>query len=184
MRNCPNCQRRVDDNAMFCPECGLRFADAQQTTQNPDSGAQQNASPNSGVNLGTAYTPYGNPGYGAYVPFDPYDHTSEFEAKDVSENKVIAMLIYLAGVVGIFVALLSQSTSKYVAFHLRQALKIFVVETLTTLVMVVLAWTFIVPIAGAIFLVVLLVIKFICFFQICSGKAKEPFIIRSIGFLR
>ena len=33
-------------------------------------------------------------------------------------------------------------------------------------------------------LAIVLVLKVICFFQICSGKAKEPAIIRSLGFLK
>ena len=46
-----------------------------------------------------------------------------------------------------------------------------------------LAWTFLVPIAAGIAMVVLMVIKIICFFQVCKGKAKEPAIVRSLGFL-
>lgn len=33
-------------------------------------------------------------------------------------------------------------------------------------------------------MIILLVLRIISFFQICSGKAKEPAIIRSLGFLR
>ena len=47
-----------------------------------------------------------------------------------------------------------------------------------------LCWTIIVPIAAGIAYIVLAVVKIICFFQICSGKAKEPAIIRSFGFLK
>ena len=31
---------------------------------------------------------------------------------------------------------------------------------------------------------IVLVLKVICFFQICNGKAKEPAIIRGLGFLK
>ena len=50
--------------------------------------------------------------------------------------------------------------------------------------MALLCWTIIVPIVGGVCLAIVLVLKVICFFQICSGKAKEPAIIRSLGFLK
>ncbi len=120
-----------------------------------------------------------------YAPvYDPYDHTAEFDPKDISENKVISMLVYLLGAIGIVIALLASNTSKYAAFHVRQALKFVVVEVLSALVAAVLCWTVIVPIVYGIFAVALLVVKFICFFQICSGKAVEPSIIRNLKFLK
>lgn len=57
------------------------------------------------------------PGMNAYV--DPYDHTAEFDAKDVSNNKVYAMLLYLMGIVGIVIALLASRDSDYLKFHIR-----------------------------------------------------------------
>lgn len=164
MKYCPNCHNQLKDDAVFCPHCGTNTAGAPQPPQN-------------------GYQPM--PNYGRPAPmYDPYDHTAEFDPQDISDNKVICMLVYLMGVVGIFIALLASSTSKYAAFHVRQALKFTVVNTLVMFVSALLCWTFIVPIAAAIFICVLSVIKIICFFQICSGKAKEPAIIRSLGFLR
>ncbi len=160
MKYCPQCKAQCDDNAAFCTTCGFNFAAA------PQGGQFQQGAP-------------------MYAPTpDPYDHTAEFTAKDISENKVVAMLVYLAGAIGIIIALLVGSASPYAAFHVRQALKFFVVETLVTLVSAILFWTFIVPIAGGIFAIILWVIKIICFFQICGGKAKEPAIIRGLGFLK
>ena len=115
---------------------------------------------------------------------DPYDHTAEFDAKDISDNKVISMLVYLLGPIGIIIALLASNTSAYAGFHVRQALKFTVVEILLTICAVVLVWTLVVPIAAAGFECFLLVVKVICFFQICGGKAKEPIFIRSLGFLK
>ena len=157
MKTCPNCGAQIDDSAAFCANCGTSFA----------TGAQPQYAPQQ------------------YVPVvDPYDHTAEFDAQDISENKVIAMLVYLLGTIGIIIALLAANTSKYVGFHMRQALKFTVVEILTALVTALLCWTIIVPIAAGVFLAVLAVIKIICFFQICQGKAKEPAIIKSLTFLK
>jgi hypothetical protein len=120
-----------------------------------------------------------------YAPmYDPFDHTAEFDAKDISDNKVFAMVAYILGVFGIIIALLASGASKYTAFHVRQALKLCIVEILSGIVAVLLCWTVIVPIAFSIFAFVLAVIQVICFFQVCSGKAKEAAIIRSIGFLK
>lgn len=119
---------------------------------------------------------------GAYV--DVFDHTAEFDAKDVSDNKVYAMLCYLTGVVGVIIALLAGQDSAYAKFHIRQIIKFTVVEALVGILMAILCWTILVPIAGALFLLVLAVIKIICFFRVCAGKSIEPAIIRSMGFLK
>lgn len=159
MKICPTCRAQLTDETSFCPMCGAQVP----------AGAPQ------------------NPGYQQpypYAPADPYDHTAEYDPKDISDNKVYAMLLYLLGIPGIIIALLAANSSKYVSFHLRQALKFTVVETLMTLAATFLAFTFIVPIAAGIMVCVLFVIKIICFFQICGGKAKEPAIIRGLGFLK
>lgn len=157
MKYCPKCGAQMEDNAAFCPNCG--------------NNAQPNGSPNQA------------PVYAAPEP-DPFDHTEEFDAKDISENKVLCMLVYLMGAIGIIYALLAGKDSKYVAFHVRQALKFEVVTILLGIVMALLFWTIIVPIVGGVCLAIVLVLKVICFFKICSGKAKEPAIIRSLGFLK
>lgn len=162
MKVCPNCQAQLDDAAVFCPNCGSQFVAPQQA---PVYAAPQ-------------------PAYAPAPVVDPTDHTAEFDPKDISDNKVIAMLVYLLGAIGVIIALLGSNSSPYVAFHVRQALKFLVVEVLVGICIALLFFTIIVPIVGGIFLGVLEVIKIICFFQICSGKAKEPVIIKSIGFLK
>lgn len=96
-------------------------------------------------------------------------------------TRFFAMLCYLMDFIGIIVALLATHSSKYTMFHIRQALKITVVSILSVFVLIIpfLGW-----IAFPILQGIIWVIKIISFFQICSGKAKEPAIIRSFGFLR
>lgn len=113
-----------------------------------------------------------------------FDHTSEFDPKDISDNKVISMLVYLLGLVGVLFAMIAGTKSDYVAFHVRQSLKITVVEILLSIVTVLLCWTFIVPIAASVCAIILLVLRIIAFFQICKGKACEPAIIRGLKFLK
>lgn len=166
MKTCPKCNAQLDDDAIFCANCGSRFNVAPSQKYNNQQG-------------------YHMPPQQAFAPqYDPYDHTSEFNLKDISENKVVSMLPYLLGTIGIIIALLVANTSSYASFHVRQALKFTVVNILSLVATILLFWTIIVPIAWCILKVALYVVKFICFFSICSGKAKEPPIIRWFGFLR
>ena len=164
MKICPNCHAQLDDSSIFCTSCGTQFGAVPP---------QQNAIP-----------PQQNavPPQPAFAPaYDPYDHTAEFDPKDISDNKVFAMICYLMGFIGIIVALLATNSSKYAMFNVRQALKIEVASILSIFVLIIpfLGW-----IAFPILQGIIWVIKIISFFQICSGKAKEPAIIRSFGFLR
>lgn len=175
MKVCPVCHSQVGDGSYYCTMCGNRLPDdlepmpyQPQNYQNP---YQQST--------------YQQPVYQQPVPaYNPYDHTAEFDAADVKENKLYAMLMYLTGIVGIIIALLAAKESDYVQFHLRQNVKFLVVEMLLALCAVVLMFTVVVPIAAMIVLVVVEIIRLISFFQVCGGKAKEPAIIRSLGFLK
>ena len=118
------------------------------------------------------------------VVADPFDHTAEFDAQDVSDNKVFAILVYLTGILGVIVALLASRDSKYVAFHLRQELKFIVVQTLTAIATALISWTIIGAFAGMIFTIILGVLEIIAVFQVFKGQAKEPAIIRNFGFLK
>lgn len=168
---CPKCGAQVNDNSTFCTNCGNPIGGANPQMGNPQMGA-----------------PMGNPQMGMpqqqvyYV--NPTDHTAEFDPKDISDNKVMAMMPYIMGTIGIIIALLASRESAYTYFHVRQALKLTVVETLIGLVSLLLCWTIVVPIVGGIAIVVFKVISIICFFQVCGGKAKEPAIISSLGFLK
>ena len=179
MKTCPKCQTQVSDEAVFCTGCGVRFDVA-------SDGAQTQQSQSEAGNGGYV-PPTNNENTYSYTyrpPVDPYDHTSEFDAKDISENKVLSMLAYIMGTIGIIIALLAGTKSAYTAFHVRQALKFVVVNIILAVLALVFCWTVIVPIACGVMYLVLFVIKIICFFQICGGKAKEPAIIRDLDFLK
>ncbi len=154
MKICHNCGTQLDDTVAFCVNCGYSFSGQPAPAPMP-----------------------------APV-IDPADHTAEFDPADVSENKIFAMLVYLMGIFGVIVSVLAAKDSHYVAFHTRQAIKFVVVESLVVIAAVLLAITFIVPIAAAIFLVVLEVLQIVAFFQVCKGEAKEPAIIKDLKFLK
>ena len=118
------------------------------------------------------------------APADMTDHTAEFDPADISQNKVVAMVPYLLGWIGIIIALIAGSTSPYASFHVRQALKIQICTALLGIIASILAITIIIPIAAAVCIMILGVVNIICFFHVCAGKAKEPAIVRNLGFLK
>lgn len=163
MKVCPICNSQVSDESNYCTMCGNRILDGNQPV------------------------PYQSPVYQStyqHPVYDPYDHTAEFEASDVARNKIYAIVMYLLSIVGIVIALLAAKDSAYVQFHLRQNLKFLIVETILTMVAALLAITIIIPVAAAVCLVILEIIRIIAFFQVCGGKSKEPAVIRSLGFLK
>lgn len=169
MKVCPNCGKTYDDNVAFCVSCGSQLDNA--------NGSQASFQNNQYYN-GQPYNIPVQP-----IATDPKDHTAEYSQQDISDNKVIAMLPYISGFIGIIIALLAINHSKYVAFHVKQSLKIQVVSVLAILAAALLCWTFIVPAAAGIFQIVLFVVKIICFVHVCQGKAKEAPIVSGFGFL-
>ena len=154
MKVCPNCRLQYDDSANICGQCGglLQQVPAQ-------------------------FREMQGP-----VLYDATDHTAEFNPQDISDNKVFAMLPYMMSFIGVVIALLAASASPYTMFHVRQGLKISVVQILVTVI------GLIIPIIGWIALgicnLILLVVQIICFFRVCKGRAVEPPIISSLGFLK
>ena len=167
MKICPTCNAQLQDDATFCSECGTPIANAVPN----QAAANQQA---------YAYAPPAAPN-SAPATISPYNHTSDFTAKDTSDNKCFAMLIYLFPLFGTIIALLAANDSDYLKFHTRQGIKIFVTKLLCTLIMIIpIIGTFI----GGVCAIVIFVVQLICFFQVCSGESNEAPIIRSIGFLK
>lgn len=183
MKMCPNCHSQVNDEAVYCPVCGTGIGVAPQYIQQsaPHTDAPfQPPQPNQ------------PPIFVPPVPYaDPYDHTADFDAADISENKILAMLCYLLGPLGILMAQHAAGTSKYTAFHIKQAMKLTVAEILGLLVLALgafILWEirlrvlvlFVVPAS----LLGLVALHLICFFLVSRGKAKEVYIVRNLKFLK
>ncbi len=146
----------------FCPNCHLTYDDTVDV-------------------CGQCGTNLQNMSQSQQVFTNPTDHTAEFTAEDISQNKVLAMIPYLLGIFGIIVSLLASGTSPYAAFHVKQALKIYVVQEISVVLCIIpfLGW-----IVAGIWSIISLVITIICFIQVCKGKAKEPAIICNFKFLK
>ncbi len=176
MKNCPNCNAQLNDGAVFCTSCGTAVqGDAPQPNQHPNQQPAQSACPDP-----NAY--YAQP---APVVAQT-DHTAEFSAEEVAENKLFALLVYALSIVGIIIALIANINNKsnYLNFHIKQSLKIFICNIVVAFITVVLFWTCIVPFAGGIAMTIILVLEVICFIQTCRNKSVEVPIIRGLGFLK
>lgn len=169
---CANCGKELQTENRFCAYCGTKAEES-------ETAGEQKVNPIPPVPPIPPAPPKPAPKL-----VDQTDHTANFEKDDISENKVICMLPYLLGCIGIIIAMLGQSTSKYVAFHVRQVLKLVVVEALLGICAAVLCWTVIVPIAAAVCFVIVLVLRIMGFVYVCQGRAKEIPIVSSFGFLK
>lgn len=145
----------------FCSNCGKEIPDG------------ANVCPSCGTAVGVA----------PVAVVDPWDHTSEFDAKDISDNKIYALSAYIFSILGVILCHVLAKESPYAQFHAREALKIDLVTIVVYLLSAFLCWTCIVPVVGAILILILLIVNIIAFVQVCKGQAKEPWLIRSIGAL-
>ena len=146
----------------FCSNCGKEIPDGATVC------------PSCGTSLGAAPAKV----------IEEWDHTSEFDAQDISDNKVYALSAYLFSFLGIILCHVLAKASPYAQFHAREALKIDIVTVVVYILSCFLCWTCIVPVAGCILICIILVVKIICFVQVCKGQAKEPWMIRSIKCLK
>ncbi len=178
MKTCPNCQAQLDDAVAFCPNCGTSFAAAPAPQPQPAPAPQPQPAPAPQPQPVPAPQP-------APQPVEPkvnlLDHTAEFDPKDISENKVLAMVPYILGWFGIIIGLLAASESKFVSFHMKQAMKLSVIETICLVVAIIpfLGWFAIAVVWG-----ITLVLRVIQFIRVCCGKAVEAPIVSSFGFLK
>ena len=180
MKVCPNCQNsNIADEAAFCPVCGMNFKAPYQ--QNPQQTQGYGSDTKKAFNQQGYQAP---PQQAPQQPVkDQYDHTDEFDAADIADNKLYAMLIYLFGPIGIIFALIKKDDSAYLKFHLKQGLKLLVCYGVIVIAMAVLSWTCIAPALAGIALIALYVVQIICFFDVCKNKAKDAYIIRGFKFL-
>ena len=146
----------------ICPRCNLQVGD------------DRGYCPNCGTPLSVQ----------GEVPWNDYGYAASFDPKDISDNKIMAMLPYLMGTIGIIIALLASRQSAYTYFHVRQALKMKVTQLLLVICSVLLCWTLIVPLAAVVCNIIIFVLQIIAFFQVCGGQAKEPAISRDLPFLK
>lgn len=198
MKFCKNCGFQMNDADTFCSACGVPVDNIPAPTQDaaPVSDAVVNDAPQTNEPVAPANSqapvppplvyqqPMYQPPYPQPVPFDPNDHTAEFTAEDISKNKIIAMAAYLLGILGVIIALLASHDSPYAAFHVRESLKLTIVGILGAICCGILCIVFIGLFLLPILAIVLLIVRIICFFNVCSGKAKNAPIVGNLSFFK
>jgi uncharacterized membrane protein len=165
MNTCPNCHADLKPEACFCPVCG--------TAVHP---IIPNSHPVPQIMPKPEHTIHTEP--------SSYDHTDTFDPEDIHATRLVCMVVYLLDFVGIIIGLLAARDSEYTTFHIQQSMRFTVLEVLLSLAAGVFCWTVLVPIAAAVAMAALTVVKFICFIQVCNNKAIEAPLIRNIGFLK
>ncbi len=160
----------------YCPKCGAQMDDSLSFC------------PSCGTPMAAPVAP------AAVVPST--DHTAEFDPKDISDNKGVAVLPYRLGFIGVLIAsIILNAPSPYVEFHKRQGLKICVTFLLISVVLIVGAIINIIPflgwiiygiaaLAGFVWIFIAFVLQIIATIQVFKGKAKEPAIISGLNFLK
>ena len=196
MKICANCGTQVPDDATFCNNCGSAMTGSESVAPSGDDA--QNAAtpvqpaqpqpmqpyPQQNFQGGYQQAPYGqNPyqqGYG-YPVYDPKDHTAEYDAADIAENKIFAAMPYFFTCVVGLIAGIYVHDSAFVKFHIKNAAKLDIITAILCLF-------FVVPFVGWIFsgvcLLILFIVRIICMVQVLQGKAVDAPIVGSIGFLR
>jgi len=205
MKVCPQCHASYDDEMSFCAKCGtaLEPAEAAEVFEEEIPAAEEipampEAEPAPQPEQPVYQPPfvqqpaYQQPAYQQPQQFMPpvqpvipaYDHTAEFTAEDIAENKLLAVLPYLFGLLGLAVTYLAKRDSAFLAFHQKQALKMMIIEWLLAIAVAATSWLILPLFVGGIAITVLAVLYIIAVFQVLGNKAKEPTFIRDLKFLK
>lgn len=100
MKTCNKCGTTLNEDLKFCPQCGAEIL-PDADTENKNGFAQKVMEINNTT-----------------------DSTSEFDSKDIEENKYISLLAYLG--VLVFVPMFVKKDSKFTRFHSNQGLLLLI----------------------------------------------------------
>ena len=167
MAFCPICGEQVSDNAPNCPKCGAPLG------SNANQNSTQQAVNDFVNNLNNTA-----------------DYSSQMDANDIEQNKVMAILAYIG--ILVFIPIFAAPQSKFARFHANQGLTLFIFEIAYGLIMTVLGATVgKVPVAGAIIIAVcglvglIWLILIICgIVNAVNGKAKELPVLGNIHLMK
>ncbi|WP_455581742.1 zinc-ribbon domain-containing protein [Dysosmobacter sp.] len=167
MAYCGKCGAKIENGTKFCPACGASTEiPKEETTQTPDYSAKLQELNNT------------------------VDSTAQFEAGDIQQNKVMAILAYFG--VLVLIPLFGAKTSRFARYHTNQGLTLFIVEiawsivySILSKIILAISWRlyFLVNILGLVSLV-FLVLAVIGIVNAANGRAKELPVIGGIQFLK
>ena len=159
MAFCEKCGAELEEGTKFCQACGVEV-----------SGNVENSTINSAINDFT----------------NTNDTTSEYDEKDINDNKVMGVLSYI-GILWL-VPLLAAKDSKFARFHANQGLVLWLASIILSVASAVLA---IIPIVGCVAAILLpvvgiggFVLMILGIINAAQGKAKELPIIGKYRILK
>ncbi len=167
MKICPNCGASVNDDVKFCTSCGTAMGMA--AGMNQQQGAnQQNTAANA---------------------FEMKDHTAEFAADDIENNKILSLFSYLG--ILVLIPILAAPNSKYARFHANQGLILLITTIAYVVAYAILSFILaFIPILGILLIFVLglvnlvfLALMILGIVNAVTGKAKEMPIIGKFKIL-
>lgn len=178
MATCKNCGSNVNDDIKYCPNCGTEVAAQAQTQEQPQAQAQPQQSNTTDFTTKVAQLN------------DTADTTAEFDANDISQNKIMAVLSYIG--ILFLIPMFAAKESKFAHYHANQGLVLFVFNV---------AYSIAASIVGSVFSaisyrlmfvstilnlgsIVFLVLAIIGIINACNGKAKELPVIGKFKFLK
>jgi uncharacterized membrane protein len=144
MAFCSSCGAKLEDDAKFCASCGAK------------TGASEKAQPN--VNVQETFDKI----------MDTPDTTAEFDADDINNNKVMAVLAYIW--ILFLVPLLVAKDSKFARYHANQGIILFLASIVISVVGIIPVLGWIVSAVGGIIVFVLAIIGII---NAAKGNAKQ-----------
>lgn len=167
MAFCSKCGEKLDDGVKFCQKCGAPVDGAETKQQN-----QQNQKG------------------GFEAVFNTPDTTSEYDPKDVSDNKGLSVLAYIG--ILVLIPIFAAKNSKFARFHSNQGLVLLIADVAVSIVSGILTKILggIIVIGTIVSLVcslaglALLALAILGIVNAAQGKAKELPLIGSIKLLK
>ncbi len=173
MIKCPKCGVELEDGAKFCTACGEKLGEEKGGEAIADKvGDVANNVVDNVKKLN-----------------DTADTTSEYDEKDIADNKIISLFSYIGLL--FLIPLLAASKSKYARFHTNQGIVLFLTNivlniavTIVTVIFAFLGLGLLGEIVAGIISIAQLVLMIIGIVNAVTGKAKELPVIGKIRILK
>lgn len=112
-----------------------------------------------------------------------WDKTELFSEDEVKEYRLTAVLIYLLGIFGIFLALLTDRSSEYIRFHMKEAMKTAVLTAFLGIIAIIFFWSFVIPVICLTGIIVCCTVNLISAYRTLKGKSENAVLVRNLSFL-
>ena len=168
MAKCPKCNAELADDAKFCTACGEKVEAAAQAPQTiPEAPKTEAEAPKAETAAASATAAASST---LQDLNNTPDITDQFDAADINDNKVMAILCYLGWL--ILIPLIA-SKSRYVKFHANQGLILFIAGFLS-----------IIPLVGWVISIVAFILAILGIINAVNGRAKQLPIIGKFSLIK